>query len=174
MRVQMQYIVAHFVAYEDASVKYLLMPRAQKILPALTSLGVRPVFRDAVATIYEMPSPRAFISAASSSCSVTSTNDDAARVNCPSGATTVIRTELEMAGWRAYVNGKPATITTVDSVYQSVKVPEGTSTVTYTFLPPHERGAVFFALLAALFLLATWAYERRKFARHESREPRID
>jgi Ni,Fe-hydrogenase III small subunit len=161
MDIEMHDIVTHFKAYEDASVKYLMMPKALVILPALTTLGVTQVFTDSIATIYEMPSPRPFISTRSSSCTVTSTNDDAASVSCPNGGSTLIRTELSMAGWKAFVNGKSATIKTVDGVYQSVKVPQGTSSVTYAFLPPHEKYAVLLALLAALFLVATWVLERR-------------
>ena len=154
-------IVTHFKNYEAASVKYLLMPNALPILPALTNLGVTLVFSDAKANIYEMPNPRPFLSTKSSSCTVTTTNVDAATVSCPNGASTLVRTELVMAGWKAYVNGKSVTIKTVDGVYQSVKVPQGTSTVTYSFLPPHEKYAVLLALLAALFLVGDWIYERR-------------
>jgi hypothetical protein len=174
MDIQMQDIVAHFAAYEDASVKYLLMPKALVILPALTNLGVTQVFTDSLATIYEMPSPRPFISATSSSCTVTATNDDAASVSCPNGGSKLIRTELSMAGWKAYVNGKSVTIKTVDGVYQSVKVPEGTSTVTYTFLPPHEKYAILLGLLAALFLLATWVFERRNRSRNAPPGPVVE
>jgi len=64
------------------------------------------------------------------------------------------------------VNGKAVTIKTVDhGVYQSVKVPQGTSTVTYSFLPPHEKYAILLALLAALFLVVVWVYERRNLMR---------
>jgi uncharacterized membrane protein YfhO len=96
---------------------------------------------------------------------VTTTNVDKTSVNCPDGASTLVRTELMMAGWKAYVNGKSVTITTVDGVYQSVKVPQGTSIVTYSFVPPHEKYAVLLALLAALFLIAMWIYERRYLMR---------
>jgi hypothetical protein len=154
-------LVAHFKSYEAASVKYLLIPRALEILPALVKLGVTPVYADKIAAIYEMPNPRPFLSTKSSSCSVTSTDVAHATVTCPSGASKLIRTELMMPGWKAYVNGKAVTIKTVDGVYQSVKVPEGTSTVTFSFLPPHEKYAVLLGLLAALFLVATWVYERR-------------
>jgi uncharacterized membrane protein YfhO len=108
-----------------------------------------------------MPNPRPFISTTSNSCTVKTTNDDAATVSCPNGGSALIRTELSMAGWKAYVNGKSVTIKTVGGAYQSVKVPQGTSTVTYAFLPPHEKYAILLALLAALFLLATWVVERR-------------
>jgi hypothetical protein len=159
-------IVTHFKNYEAASVKYLMMPKALVILPALTNLGVTLAYTDAKVNIYEMPHPRAFLSTKSSSCTVTTTNVNKAIVNCPNGGSTLIRTELMMAGWRADVNGKAVTITTVDhGVYQSVKVPEGTSTVTYSFLPPHEKYAVLLALLAALFLVGMWIYERRYLMR---------
>ncbi len=153
-------VVTHFANYEAASVKYLLMPKALPIMPALTNLGVTLAFSDAKANIYELPHPRPFLSTKSSACTVTTTNVDAATVSCPSGASTLVRTELVMAGWKAYVNGKSVTIKTVDGAYQSVKVPQGTSTVTYSFLPPHEKYAVLLALLAALFLVGDWVYER--------------
>ncbi len=160
-------IVTHFKNYEAASVKYLMMPQALVILPALTNLGVTLAYTDAKVNIYEMPHPRAFLSTKSSSCTVTTTNVNKAVVNCPNGASTLVRTELMMAGWKAYVNGKAVTITTVDhGVYQSVQVPAGTSTVTYSFLPPHEKYAILLALLAALFLVGMWIYERR-YLMHE-------
>jgi uncharacterized membrane protein YfhO len=70
-----------------------------------------------------------------------------------------------MAGWKAYVNGESVPIKTLDGVYQSIQVPVDTSTVTFSFVPPHEKFAVLLALLAALFLLGTWGYERRFFMR---------
>jgi uncharacterized membrane protein YfhO len=113
-----------------------------------------------------MPHPRAFFSTRSSSCTVTTANVNKTTVNCPNGGSTLIRTELMMAGWKASVNGKAVTIKTVDhGVYQSVKVPQGTSTVTYSFLPPHEKYAILLALLAALFLVVVWVYERRNLMR---------
>ena len=151
----------HFQAYENASVKYLLFPSSLTLLPALTKLGVKPVFEDTqgIATIYEMPNPRPFFST-SSSCTVTSTNPAAASVNCPSGSNVLVRSELQMKGWRAFVNGKDVKISTVDGVYQTVSVPQGTSNVTYSFTPPHEKYALLAAFLAALFLLASWILGR--------------
>jgi hypothetical protein len=166
-------VLAHFKGYEDASVKYLLMPAAVKILPQLTKLGVKPVFEDSLATIYRMPDPRPFFSTTSNSCTVAATGVDAATVNCPSGASTLIRTELFMPGWHAQVNGKSVTIQSRDGVYQTVKVPSGTSTVTYSFLPPHEKYAVLVALAAAFFLIGSWVTERR-FRRHRPRHQRLE
>jgi len=151
----------HFAAYEDASVKYLLFPSSLTLLPALTTLGVKPVFEDAegIATIYEMPDPRPFFST-STSCTVTSTNPAAASVTCPAGSHVLVRSELEMKGWRAFVNGKEVTIRTVDGVYQAISVPQGTSNVTFSYTPPHEKYALLAGLLAALFLLGSWLLGR--------------
>jgi hypothetical protein len=145
-------LAAHLRAYEHASVKYVLAPRSLSLLPTLTALGVRPVWHDALATIYALPHPRTLFS---SRCDVTSTNIDVATVNCSSTGATLERSELSMAGWTATVNGKPVTIRTVDGVYQSVAVPRGTSRVDYRFEPPHETPALVLALLALVFLLGS-------------------
>ncbi len=169
----MEAVVAkHFTAYENASVKYLLVPSSVVLIPALTKLGVTQVFRDPLATIYQLPNPRGLFSTSSSSCSVTSSGDDKASVTCASGGATLLRTELSMSGWKATVNGKSATITTVDGVYQAVKVPAGTSTVAYTFFPPHERYALLVGFLGGLFLIGSFVDERRRFVprRRRSKE----
>ncbi len=158
-------VLTHFSVYQAASVKYLLLPNSIVLLPGLTKLGVHRVFEDAIAGIYEMPNPRPFYSTTSSTCTVKSASVGAATVTCPKGASTLIRTELSMAGWQATVNGKAVPITTVDGVYQSVTVPQGTSTVTFNFLPPHEKFAFLAALAAAFFLIGSWIFERRRPAR---------
>jgi len=163
----------HFRAYEDASVKYLLLPTSVPILPSLTKLGVKAVFEDVegIATIYQMPDPRPYFSTSSSSCSVTSANPAEATVTCPKGPATLVRAELEMKGWHAYVNGHEVTISTSHSVYESIPVPEGTSTVTYSFSPPHETDSLLLALLAALFLAGSWIYGRLPSAQLLGRRP---
>ncbi len=159
-KVQQHQLLVHFAAYEGASVKYLVFPNGLKLLPGLARLGLKQVFTDKTATIYETPSPRPFYSTASASCTVTSTTVDEATVHCPSGATTLLRTELSMAGWRASVNGSSVPIATVDGVYQSITVPKGTSNVSFTFLPPHEKFAVLLGLFGALFLVGSWSEAR--------------
>ena len=144
-------LAAHLRSYEDASVKYLLAPRSLVLTSQLRSLGVRAVFHDEATTIYEIPRARPFFSTPSP-CRVSSTNFDVARLSC-SRATTLLRTELSMSGWHASVNGRSADITTIDGVYQEVDVPEGSSTVVFSFAPPNEYLALALSLLAALFLV---------------------
>jgi len=163
---QEQELAAHFVSYEDASVKYLLAPSSLVLAPGLKTLGVHEVFRDNTATIYELPHPRPFFST-SSGCRVTSTGDNVAVVSCASSGT-LLRTELSMKGWTADVNGHASAITTVNGVFQRVDVPAGTSTVTYQFLPPHEDEALIVGLLAGLFLVGSFLFEVRSRRRRVS------
>lgn len=151
-----------FQAYENASVKYLLMPSSVILNPRLAKDGVTEVFHDPLATIYELPHPRPFFSTPNSTCTITSTSDNEATLHC-SKATKLIRTELSMKGWRAFVNGKQETIVTKDHVYQQILVPAGTSTVTYAFSPPHERDAIIVAVLAGLFLVGSFVNEQYPF-----------
>jgi hypothetical protein len=156
-------VVKHFKAYENASVKYLLIPSSVIINPKLTALGVKQVFKDSLATIYQMPYTRPFFTTSSSSCAVHSTGNNFATVNCPSGGATLLRTELSMKGWTASVNGKSVTITTVDGVYQRISLPAGTSSVEYKFFPPHERYALLLGFLGGLFLIGSFLDERWRF-----------
>ena len=158
---QEQDLAAHFAAFESASVKYLLFPQQVPLLPALQKLGVKEVFHDYLATIYEMPAPRPFVTASLASCNVSVVSVDHVSVLCPSGPATLLRTELMMKGWHASVNGVEVPISTVDGVYQSIQVPAGTSTVRYFFRPPHETFALIASLLALLFSIATWVFARR-------------
>jgi hypothetical protein len=151
-----------FQAYENASVKYLLMPSAVVLNPRLVKDGVTRVFSDSLATIYELPDPRPFFSTPNSTCTITSTSDNEATVGCPK-PTTLLRTELSMKGWRAFVNGKQETIVTKDHVYQQITVPAGTSTVTYSFSPPHARDALILGALGGLFLIGSFVNERYPF-----------
>ena len=150
-------LAEHLRSYEGASVKYLLAPRSLALSAALRSLGVTAVFQDQATTIYQLPHTRPFFST-SSPCRIASSSFDVVRISCPR-ATTLLRTELSMSGWHASVNGRSTSIATVDGVYQAVDVPKGSSTVSYSFEPPHESLALTLSLVVALFLVGYGAVE---------------
>jgi hypothetical protein len=172
-----QQIATHLHAYEDASVKYLLTRTRTRLVPQLAAVGVKKVWSDETVTIYSLPDPRPLFSTASNSCTVSSTSFTGAKVSCPTGGSTLLRAEQSMKGWTATVNGRPATITTVDTVYQQINVPAGTSIVEFTFLPPHERLAVFVGVAALLALFAAALDERIDllsfFRRGQRKRPRF-
>ena len=160
-------LAAHLLSYEDASVKYLLAPSSLALSTQLQSLDVRAVFHDQATTIYELPHARPFFTTRTP-CRVTSTNVDVARLSC-SRATTLLRTELSMSGWSASVNGHSDAVTTVDGVYQQVRVPQGSSTVVFSFDPPDETLALTLGVLALFFLLGGVLLEGRRRTRATSK-----
>jgi hypothetical protein len=155
-----QEIATHLKAYEDASVKYILTRTTMPLVPQLAAVGLKKVWSDAIATVYELPDPRPLFSTKSSSCTVSSSSFTEASVNCPTGASTLLRTEQSMKGWTATVNGRRAAITTIDTVYQQIKVPQGASTVLFSFEPPHELLALVAGFAALLVLIAALVDER--------------
>ncbi len=165
-------LAAHLRAYEDASVKYLLSPRSLVLVPALRSLGLSAVFHDRATTIYELPHARPFFSTRSP-CRVSSSNFDVARTVC-STATTLLRTELSMSGWHVTVDGRSSVLTAVDGVYQEVDVPRGTSTVVYSFTPPHESLALTLSFLAVVFLAGSGVTELYRARRLTARSHDTD
>jgi len=157
-------VATHLRAYEDASAKYLVMPSAVVIDPRLLSEGLTKVFSDSLATIYQLPHPRALFSTPNAGCTIQSTAPSLAVTNCKRPST-LTWTELSMKGWSATVNGVRTPITTLRGVYQQVNVPAGTSNVSFTFRPPHELLALALFALAALFMLLSLVDERRPLSR---------
>lgn len=157
-------VATHLHAYEDASAKYLVFPSAVPLDPRLASEGVTKVFSDSLATIYQLPHPRALFSSPNAGCRVVSSAPSLAVTTCKSPST-ITWTELSMKGWSAHVNGATVPITTVDGVYQQVAVPAGTATVSFTFRPPHELLAFALFALAVAFMIVSLVDERRHLAR---------
>jgi hypothetical protein len=153
-------VAAHFRAYEDASVKYIVLPASLALIPQLSREGLRTVFHDSFAIIYEVRHPRPFFSS-SSSCAVTSTEVNLATATCTGAHPTLLRTELSMKGWTVSVNGHATKVTTVDGVYQRVTLPQGTSTVRYAFSPPHENLAILLALVGLILVVGSFVLDVR-------------
>jgi hypothetical protein len=86
---------------------------------------------------------------------------DTVSVNCPS-ATTLTRLELTMPGWSARVNGTATPISSNNGLTQTVAIPAGVSTITFTFLPPHEEAAMTVCALALVVIATTWRPRRRR------------
>jgi hypothetical protein len=165
-------VATHFVAYENASVKYLVLPASMALLPQLSRQGLKLAFHDSFAIIYETPHPRPFYS--SSSCTVTSTGVNVATASCSRAHATLLRTELSMKGWTASVNGRAAKLTRVDGVYQQLTLPKGTSVVDYQFFPPHEDIAVLLALLALVVVVGSLVLDARTTRRDARAHPGSD
>ena len=133
-----------------------MIPANVPITSDLLRSGVRRVFSDYKAIIFEMPHPAPLFSAPG--CTVHYVNDYTAHVNCPTESTLTYR-ELKMKGWTATARGFGAgtttlPISTTGEVFQSVSVPAGEGVVTFNFTPPHEKEALVIGLLGLLAVTA--------------------
>lgn len=153
----------HLPAFEAAGVKYLVVPPGTVLPPLPAEQKLRRVFSDSSAEIYQLPSPVPMFSTSRHNCVVKASTADAVTVRCPH-AQSLIRSELYMPGWSASSNGVSARITPYNTVYQQVHVPAGTSTVSFTFTPPHADLG-FVAVLLGLTCLIVAPFWRRSRVR---------
>ena len=162
-----QEVADHLHNYESLGVKYVLTPPA-KLDPTLAKAGLVLVAHDERSNLYQLPNPAAFYSTTLPTCTITDATIDHVSVSCPS-ASTLTRLEMPMAGWSARVNGHPVALSSSSGLNQTLTVPAGSSTISFSFLPPHESIAITIALVAALMTaLSAWPLRRQRRARRGS------
>ena len=162
--------------YEHAAVKYLLLPSSMSLAPSLAQAGLHLVQADTYVSIYQLPHPQMLFSA-TTGCVVTSQSFDTATIHCRQ-AGHLLRREEFMPGWTATSHGHDVTVTRIEGLYQSVSLHAGTQTVSFSFLPPHERltlvpvAAALGALSVGVWgpVLARSSRGRGQFARRRRRE----
>jgi len=147
-------VATHLANYEALGVAYIVTP-PKRLDAALAGVGLTLVFHDAVSNVYQLAHPSSYYSTALASCVLSHTSVDHVTVTCAQ-ATTLTRLELALSGWTATVNGVATALTSSNGLVQTLEVPAGTSSVAFSYLPPHEQVASAGALVALLALLATW------------------
>ena len=164
-------------AYEAIDVRYVVVPWNWYIFgrgPVYT-YGVARVYHDSTMAIYALPHPRPFFSTVGAPCRTVPSGTQRVVVHC-SGPATLVRAELAIRGWSATVNGHSVAIVRVDGGLDSVRVPAGTSDVSFTYLPPHEDlgiGALVLGLLCVIGI-PMFARPRQRRRRATDREPSPD
>jgi hypothetical protein len=141
---------AHVAEYQRAGVKYVLTAPGQALADDIPAALL--VYRDAAMDVYELPHPRPYFSAKGCSLDVVSRT----AVNARCGVASVLtRLELFMPGWSATVGARAAPIALADEAFQAVELPAGTSTVAFSFTPPHIAvGYACFALALSITMFA--------------------
>ncbi|MBU6516151.1 MAG: hypothetical protein KGQ78_09685 [Acidobacteria bacterium] len=153
-------VAAHISAFESQGVAYVLTPR-KPLTPSLIGVGLTPVAHDARIVLYRLAHPSAYFTTASGACSLSDVALDRVVASCPR-ATTLTRRELVMDGWTAHVNGQVVPISSSDGLDETIALPAGTSTVSFDYLPPHERWAGLIAVLGVGGLVTSWLPRRRR------------
>ena len=145
--------------------------------------GPRLVYRDGFAEIWQLPTAAPAFSLQSVAtgtasggstgavtgpapgCTVVAQGWDQATVRCRRPSVLLRRVQY-MPGWTATVNGSAVRVEHATSgpagLFQQIPVPAGTSTVTFTFSPPHATAAFAVSLVAAALIVGSLLRNRRR------------
>lgn len=175
----LQELVTHFSSYEAIGVRDVVAFAGAVPGPVAASLHLREVYADAYAVVYATPHPAALYQV-SPGCTASAPSVGSVTVRCTRPGS-LVRLELFMPGWTASTSG--GTVLSVrpgshpaPGLSQSVQVPAGTTTVAFTYLPPHEEAAlaalVAGALLAVVPLVGSDVRRRRAGRRRPAPVPR--
>ena len=152
---------AHVADYEALGVEYLLVPH-RTLTPSLAAIvGGHIVAEDFENRLYQLSHVTAFYSTSVPSCVISGALVDQVSVNCPQ-ASSLTRLELMLPGWTARVNGVKTAISSNDALTQTLSLPVGTSSVKFSYLPPHEKLAGILCALALAAIAATWRPRRAR------------
>jgi hypothetical protein len=144
-----QELLRNLPAYRAAGVAYVLTPAGHPI----RSRSFTPAFRSPTTRIYRLAGTTPYFTA-NPACTVRATTRDSVQLSCARPAR-LVRHETSMRGWSSAVDGRPAHVQRVDSVFQAVNVPAGTHEVTFTYSPPYIWwGVVAFAIGCGWLLAA--------------------
>lgn len=164
----LQELVAHFSSYEAIGVRDVIAFAGTVPSSIAASLHLREVYADGYAVVYATPHPAALYQA-SAGCTASASSIGSVTVRCTRPGV-LVRREIFMPGWsavtsRGAVLGVRSGSDPAPGLSQSVRVPAGTTTVTFSYLPPHENvalGALGAGALAVVLPVGSWGAQRRR------------
>jgi hypothetical protein len=115
----------------------------------------RLVYRGKNTNVFELAGTRPYFDSAE--CKVTPMTRDEIRAEC-SRAGRLVRLELAMPGWRAFVGKREVDLRKVDDIFQEIDLPQGISTVQFVYAPTGVRSAVWISAGTLLAMLAGLAW----------------
>jgi hypothetical protein len=134
-------------------------------------VGPRLVYRDPVAEIWELPGAAPMFSlrsgggSRSGGCTVVAMGSTQATVRCRHPAT-LDRQVLAVPGWSAEVEGRQVAVGqdrgSPGGLFQAVRLPAGSVTVRFTYLPAHEYPATLVMVVAGAVAVGSLVIERRR------------
>jgi hypothetical protein len=129
-------------------------------VPVLQVLGANAgksplVYRGKNTKVFELSGVRPYFDSAE--CKLTPMTRDKVSAECPR-AGHLVRLELGMPGWRAFVDKQKVGVRMIDDIFQEIDLPEGVSTVRFVYGPPGVRPAVWISAgtLIAIFAGLAW------------------
>lgn len=161
-------------AFRKAGAEYIVMTHGVATEATGAKYGLTRVFRDAKIEIWRDPKAAPYYSTSKNECSIRTQSLSGVTLDCAL-PTTLLRRQLSSPGWTATVNGTTSTVVdTPDRLFQSIPVPAGVSTISYSYMPKYFVAASALSLAAvALMLLdgGVFLVLRRRSARPAARQP---
>ncbi len=150
---------AHIAGFENAGVRYVIGqpdadPFSETELLIETTGRPRLVYQGIVAAIWELPHPAPYFEIVGGSCRLTITTRQSVQANCP-GPVTLLRRELFYPGWQASINGAPFAPVSSTSIFQSLHLPPGQSSVEFRYVPTNSGRALVGSLLGVAMIAAS-------------------
>lgn len=147
-----QAFMSNIKNYEYIGVKYVAINGGSLTPAQAQQVGLKNVFSDSTATIYELPNPNPYFQIVDGQCSISSSNKTSLTADCQKPST-LLRRELYMPGWKATVGGSKQAVKASGPLFQSINLPKGKSQVTFNFTPKHIEAAFLLFCLTVLGIL---------------------
>lgn len=112
----------------------------------------RRVYSDPIMTIWRLNGADPFYTTRGAGCTLQNARLDSVVATCPSRAL-LVRRELFMPGWRAWVDGVAAPVLKHHHIVQAVALEPGRNRVRFDFVPPYMRFA-WIAFWVGMFAIA--------------------
>ncbi|XVX21107.1 hypothetical protein ACQP1U_04320 [Actinomycetota bacterium] len=156
--------------FRDAGVRYVVTAPGVADDATAAKFGLRKVFMSEKTEIFEDRGSHPYYTTPGGACSVSRPTRTALTLDCPT-ATTLVRRELNAPGWTATVNGKPQAVpTSPDQYFQRIEVPQGRSTIEFTYRPSFFVPSVALGALGLLLVIGQWVLPARLRRRGEDDE----
>jgi hypothetical protein len=161
----------HVANYAWVGVKYVVTSPPVENLDSLAPPGdLKIAYDDGSYQVLQLTTAAPFFQAMGKACSLHWSSWNDANVDC-ARPTRIVRRELYMNGWTASVNGKQTSISEYGGLFESVRVPAGESTLTFSYIPKHETLALWASFVGALGIMAEGSllWRRARFVRTRRR-----
>lgn len=140
--------------FRSASVKYVLASTGAITTAQAAGDGLTLAFGDKQVQIWEDAKAAPYYTTVGGTCAILSQTRSAVSLHCAAPAV-LTRHELSSPGWSATINHRSVTVADpADRTFQSVPIPAGDVTVTFSYVPPYFVSAAVLSLaVLALMLL---------------------
>lgn len=150
-------LMAHLASYQDSGVSYVVTPPGTRLPQSRSTFKL--VLRTPVAWLYHLAHAAPYF-AGSPRCAIRPEGRQRANVDC-AGSGTLTRRELAFPGWTARVDGRRTPIHVTSDIFQSVPIPSGIHTVSFSYETPGLGLSLVGLLAGAVWLILGTAWSRR-------------